>query len=208
MEQSIKKKLKIVLIAFLILLLPLSYAIAYSYAIILNDEAMESTIMYNTDDKVVVEEALIDLNIACKIIPWNSTFFMNKQMLHFKLADYEAALETSTKLLKLFDDHPYYIIQQGLIYELLGDMENANKSYEESVRKYENLLKTEEQEDYNLEFEYITSLVIAGNEQQAREVQATLKQKYPEDEIVQSMPFLSKEEYLKIITDNVIEEDN
>jgi len=197
----VTRKIKTILIISVVTIIPLSYYAAYSYAIELNNKAMKVAIEKDWNNKENLQNALNDINISIKIYPWNTVFYINKLMLQFRLNDINGALLTNQNIIDL-NPKPLYIVQRGLIYELLDDSINANINYKKGIDKYEYNFNTETDNNIQNKLEYIELLVITGNKNKANIVSDKLKSKNPNNYFIQNYKLKSKKEVLNLLTNN------
>lgn len=191
-----KKKIRFILITFIILLLPLLYFVAFTYAVKLSEEATMTEMGDKWYDKIAVEKSISNINSAIKIYPWNSSFYMNKMTLQARIGDYEGQLETNAKLIEFYPNTPLFLTQRGFIFDLLGDTINAKLFYSKALEIYENEIKSNPPSDYQYELEYIQCLMPAGETEKAEQVLKALKQKYPNDETLKLFPLQTNKEII------------
>lgn len=142
MDKEIRKKLKIVLIAFAIVIIPLGYIVAISFAIMIHDDALEKAMILFPDDKSVIRKSIDDMDKAIMIYPWNHSFHMDKAQLQMKLNDYRGALISAKNGidLKNYAEGLEYI---GMIYEFLNQPDSASIYYSKAIDILkERLIKT------------------------------------------------------------------
>jgi tetratricopeptide (TPR) repeat protein len=136
MDKTIKKKIRLVLIAFCILIIPIGYLAAISYAIKIHDNALELAQIKYPDDPDVTQKSIIEIDKAIKIYPWNYLFYMNKAQLQLKLKDYKEALISARKGTEKNNQYAEGLEFQGLIYEYLGQPDSAKILYSKAIDKY------------------------------------------------------------------------
>lgn len=141
MKKPANKRLKRVLIAFVIIMIPLSYIIALAYSIDLNDKAVENAIILHPNDKIEINKSIDHINIAIKIYPWNYSFRMNKAQMLMKLNNYRGALNSAKKGTDLNKQYPYGLEYIGMIYEYLDLPDSAKIYYSKAIDRYKQKLE-------------------------------------------------------------------
>lgn len=141
MDTQIKKKLKIVLIAFAILIIPLGYLIAISFSIKIHNVALEKAMVRYPDDKSVIKESINEIDKAIRIYPWNYLFHMSKAELQIELNDCRGALISAKKATDLKKQYAEGIEYIGMIYEFLNQPDSAKNYYLKAIDKYKKRLE-------------------------------------------------------------------
>ncbi len=136
MDKTTKKKIRFVLIAFCILIVPIGYLAAISYAIKIHDNALELAQIKYPDDPNVTQKSIKEIDKAIKIYPWNYLFYMNKAQLQMTLKDYEEVLISARKGTEKNNQYAEGLEFQGLVYEYLGQPDSAKILYSKSIEKY------------------------------------------------------------------------
>jgi len=136
MDKTTKKKIRFVLIAFCILIVPIGYLAAISYAIKIHDNALELAQIKYPDDPNVTQKSIKEIDKAIKIYPWNYLFYMNKAQLQLTLKDYEEVLISARKGTEKNNQYAEGLEFQGLVYEYLGQPDSAKILYSKSIEKY------------------------------------------------------------------------
>lgn len=135
MNKLTKKKLRIVIIAFFILIIPIGYLFVISYAIKMHDDALKLAEIRYPDDKDVTKKAIITIDNAIRLYHRNYLFRMNKSKLLLKLGDYRGALNAARKGTNLNDQFAVGLQRQGLIYEYLNQPDSAGIYYLKTIEK-------------------------------------------------------------------------
>lgn len=136
MDKLIKKKLKFVLIGFLIALIPIGYWI---YSSIVFEKANEAFNEANfSNDKIVINESIKEIDRALKIIPWSRFLKSCKYSLHYKIGDYYKALGYAKKR----NDYDFI----SLIYESMDKPDSAKIYYHYQINVLKSALKKEDKE--------------------------------------------------------------
>ncbi len=124
MDKLIKKKLKFVLIGFLIAVIPIGYWLYFSLQF---DKANKAFNEGNfTDNKTQIENCIKEIDKALKIIPWNKNLNSWKSTLNFKIGNYKEALNYALKI----DAYLY----AGMIYEYLEQPDSAIMFYKKLIK--------------------------------------------------------------------------
>jgi len=143
MESSVKRKLRIVLIAFAIILIPLGYLVKNLIANHYHDKAMQY--LYNEPHigmkiSEVNEKAISYLDKAIKLNKRNILFYKNKSEVLWELDETESALkvlkEAETNVSKI--DNAMFYFRMSQLYYQLNDYESALKSVHQAVVINEN----------------------------------------------------------------------
>jgi tetratricopeptide (TPR) repeat protein len=137
MDNSVKRKLKIVLIAFVIILIPLGYFVKNLIAIHIHDRAIQSVYMephIGLSEREAQLKAILEINKAIKIYKKNHQFYQSKTELYWELKDFKSALESCEKAEKYNEnfDYLFYFLKSHIYYEL-KDYENALATVEKAI---------------------------------------------------------------------------
>jgi tetratricopeptide (TPR) repeat protein len=143
MDKKSKRKIKIVLIVFGILIIPIGYLIAILYSINMHDDAIKRAQMEYPNDLEITKNSIETINKAIKIYPWNYLFWINKAQLQTKLEDYRAALNSAQRATDLNNDYAEGLEYKGLIYEFLNQPDSAEIYYQKAIDKYKERFKRE-----------------------------------------------------------------
>lgn len=114
--------------------------------------------------------------------------------------DYNRALNTNKQIQRINPHQPMWIIQEGMIYELSGNIEKAKEIYNHGISKYELILEQAQEFELKLELEFIGSLVMANNPELAKNKLEEINQEYPNNKILKHFELMKKEDLLKQIT--------
>ncbi len=138
LEKSIKKKLRIVLISFMILLLPLGYFIRVTFIMDKTNEVYQDAIEIGGRQNILA--ALNQIDKARSFIFWDIYMLHQKAQLLYKLKDYRQALETIK--------HKDNFIYQGLLYEHLGKSDSALICYKKAIPVLQKALRKQKDNIY------------------------------------------------------------
>ncbi|HEY6913314.1 MAG TPA: hypothetical protein VI413_01470 [Paludibacter sp.] len=118
MEKSIKKKIEIVFVAFIIIALPMGYIMIASIKQEKANKAYEQAMVYD-DNKI--DFAIQEIDNALKFVFWKSNLTNQKVQLLYKKKEYR-------KILNCIKNTKAYLYK-GLIYEQLQESDSANVFY-------------------------------------------------------------------------------
>jgi tetratricopeptide (TPR) repeat protein len=131
MDKLIKKKLKFILVGFLIAIIPIGYLM---YSSLLFENANKAFNEGNfSDDKVQIEDCIKEIDKALRVTPWSKYLNSWKSTLNLKIGNYREALDYA-----LENDAYLYA---GMIYEYLENPDSAKIYYKKSIRSYIKQLK-------------------------------------------------------------------
>lgn len=164
----------------------------------LNNKALEIT-MYARGDSIKVDSAIMLLDEATKIDSLYFQGYLNKIQFLMIKKDYKHLLKTNRRIIELRSNQPSWIIQKGLILELSGNLDEANKEYVKGIKQFENIIDIESDLSWEFEFEFAQSLVIANNYDKANDIIIRLKKDHPKSEILETFELQTKKELLEII---------
>ena len=141
MDKSIKKKLKIVLVAFIIIAIPIGYFMITSIKLDKANEAYEEAMIYD-DNKI--DLAIQEIDNALRFVFGESNLTNQKAQLLYKKKEYR-------KILDCIENTKAYLYK-GLIYEHLNNSDSAKIYYKKEIPKLKQQLKDYEN-DENLLFQ-------------------------------------------------------
>jgi tetratricopeptide (TPR) repeat protein len=131
MENETKNKLKVVLVAFIILMIPFGFILKIMHGIYLNDKAMDNYygahIGYS--DIEAAKQSISDLEKAKKFYRSNYVIYYNQAILYGHLKQYDKAVEIFENLNEIKPDYIEGYLYQGMFQELNDENERANRSY-------------------------------------------------------------------------------
>ena len=137
MDNTTRKKLRNVLIAFVILIIPIGYLFAVTYAFNVHVETMDNLIF--TENKEDIKNGVMELDRVLKIVPWSSAIKGSKDELFIKLGEYRIVLNRALKT----DSYG----QVALMYEFLNEPDSAKIYYRKIITegKFEYAINHEEE---------------------------------------------------------------
>jgi tetratricopeptide (TPR) repeat protein len=137
MDNTTRKKLKNVLIAFVILIIPIGYLFAVAYAFKVHMETMDDLIF--TENKEEIKNGLEELDRVLKIVPWSTAIKNSKHELYIKLGEYRIVLHRALKTGSFG--------QAALMYEFLDKPDSAKFYYSKIITegKFEHAIIHEEE---------------------------------------------------------------
>jgi len=150
MEKSIRKKLKIVIIAFFILSIPLAFVVMSSIRIDVANKAFEEAIIFDSDENI--NSAIQKIDDALRVVFWKSNLPNQKIQLLYRKKEYRKALDCIKKI----DAN----IFTGLLYEHLGKSDSARLYYKKQIPILKENLRDFKKDEYlTLEIERNVALI-------------------------------------------------
>lgn len=137
-----------------------------------------------------------------KAIKTDKTYFVahtNKATLYINMADYSNALKELELALELNPNLPESWLMAGMLSTRIGDATKANKYYQNSVDKFDALLKNPEQ-DANSTPNRVSramALILMGKEQEGREEMNKLKQENPQNLAIDELSKIDSKDFVK-----------
>jgi len=115
--------------------------------------------------------------------------------------DIDELILNNEKIIELRPDQPVFLIQRGFFFDIKGDKFKAGKNYEKGLLKYEELLKTKLNYDFELRMAYLTALETNGDFKKAELEMERMFQDFPDNEILKvykaEYKFKTKEELIQ-----------
>lgn len=135
MDNETSKKLKRILISFVILIFPVGYLFTIVYAFKIHTETIEN--LSNSDDQKEINVAIMELDKALRIVPWSSAIRESKYRLHFRTGNYRIVLNYALEN----DAYEY----AAMMYEYLEKPDSAKIYYTKIINEglYENEIADE-----------------------------------------------------------------
>lgn len=197
MEQSLKKKLRFVIIAFCILLIPSGFLLKHLYGVSLNDSAVDLFWQKNYCDREAGMESIKMLERAKKFCGRNKFVYINQSRIQSILGDNKSAIKSIGELLDFQPENIYAIRLQGFYYELDGQMTKAIENYKK-VKKL-TIENNSEHEDFKLSL-LIANLLLSDTTGLSNEIKE-LKVKYNDDQmremIIESLTNFDRRKFIK-----------
>lgn len=197
MEQSLKKKIRFVIIAFCILLIPLGFLLKYSYGVSLNDSAMNLFWQRNYGDRKAGIESIKMLERAKKFCGRNKIVYINQSRIQSILGDNSSAIKTIGELLEFQPKNIYAIRLQGFYYELNGEMTKAIENYKK-VQKL-TIENNSGYEEFDLSL-LITNLLLndtTGLSNKLRELKVKFNDDSLKRKVVESLINFDRKEFIE-----------
>lgn len=149
MDKQTKKRIKIVLIGFCVLIIPISY---WMYSSIVFERANQA---FNeaqfSEDSEIIEKSIAEIAKALKVKPWDKILKSMISTLHLKNGDYYYALDFALK------NNAY--LYSGMIYEYLEKPDSAKIYYKLAVEQYKKQLNKLKEIEIKLQVERQISLI-------------------------------------------------
>ena len=163
-----------------------------------NNFFMES----NLDEKVKIDSCLVLVNKAIEIDNKNfNAYYTKSKFLTFK-KDIKESIKNNEKMVELRPNQPLWKMQRGLFFDIDGNKAEAQKNYQIGLAEYENLLKTELKNDFNLRMEYLTALETTGDLKKAEKELEKISRDFPDNEILKvyktEYKFKTKEQLIEM----------
>lgn len=138
-NRNMTVKLKIVLIAFLVLIIPIGLIVKRAIAIEIQKEAVNT--LSNTSSQSDIDEAIKRINLAIKLAPRNYLFYASKAQILQSQKKYREAIHEFEKIHKFKDDYAEGYIAIGMNYEKIGMSDSAKYFYNISLDSYNSRIK-------------------------------------------------------------------
>ena len=170
MNSKTKKKVKIIAIAFIVILVPLAYYLSIVIAIDDLNREMEKCVFNNQTDSIT-NVALDKTRWVIFLMPWNNYARNNEINLLWKLKDYNGALHAAHENSEVNPTGMNYTVE-GMAYEYLGEFEKAKPLYDKAIAIYEMEFKEKPNDDFLISEIALLSMVV-GDSVRAQEVVAS-----------------------------------
>ncbi|MBI9055465.1 MAG: hypothetical protein JEY96_16705 [Bacteroidales bacterium] len=204
MDTTTRKKLKIVLIAFLILLIPLGFAMKILYGIHLNDKALNTYwgAHIGISDKEAASQAISEFDKAKKFNKRNPIIYINQARLYGTLHQYDKAIKTIEEYIEIKPNFAYGYLMLGVFHE----QENETKRAQDYYLRYRSL-KTEKyskrtldkEELKTVEFEELMDFYLLNDTVSFKKRLIDLETKYPNDWMINGVKLQQESESRKEI---------
>ena len=109
------------------------------------------------DKEIRLDSSLVIINKAIQLSENNFRAYEAKFSILSEKKDIDGMLKSSSKLIELRPNQPYWKLKKGFVLELKKQPEKANEYYLKSVKEYKNLFK-EGLNSFDLKLEYVTAL--------------------------------------------------
>lgn len=147
MDKETSVNLKRVVIAFAIIMLPLTYLILVSIGFDKQEKAYIDACMHR-GDTVLVNSSLKIMEKAMKIYPWHYMHWMNKSQVQTFLSDYRGALESAKRGAELRNNYAEGFEGVGYIYEYLEQPDSARLFYSKAINLYQERLENDSMDSF------------------------------------------------------------
>ena len=128
MEFETRKKLRIVLISFLIILIPLFFLFKWFYAVDIHNNVMNDIIVKFHQDSSSVESGIKQLEKAKKLARKNYLIYYDQARLYAINKKYDKAIETLNEYLKIKPKQKVLYLK-ALIFDTSGQIDSAKVLY-------------------------------------------------------------------------------
>lgn len=189
MDTTTKKKLKIVLIAFLIILIPLGYVIKLMCGIHLNDRALD---IYwgphiGISDKEAAKLANSEFDKAKRFYKRNKVIYINQARLYGNLKQFDKAIKTVEEYIEIKPNFTYGYLMLGVFNELQNETVKAQECYLKYISiKTENfsVKQLDSQELKNMKVEKLMDYYLLNDTVSFKTILSELEKEYPDDLLV------------------------
>jgi tetratricopeptide (TPR) repeat protein len=182
MEIKIKKKIRVILIAFLILMIPGFFLLKWFYAVDIHDRVMENIIIKGQDDSLQIYNGIKQLDRAKSLTRSNYLIYFDQARLYCMIKDYKSALHSINEYILVKPKSKRLIYQKALILDISGHTDSAITLYK---IVYRDIKKFKNKEDSAIRMTNFVYLIYGRNS--AIKILDNLKAKYPNDDMISSM---------------------
>lgn len=171
MEKVFRGKLKVILIAFILVSIPIAYIVVLSLKLDKANKAYEEVIIFDDDSKI--DLAIQKIDAARKFVFWKSNLLNQKVQLLYRKKKYR-------EILKCSENIDAYLFK-GLIYEHLNQSDSAHLFYKKEIPELKKSLKDyRNNENLLLQVERQIALVYTflGETEKAREYLRDIPENY------------------------------
>ena len=186
MDTTTKKKLKIVLIAFIIILIPLGYGMKIMYGMYLYDRALDTywgSHIGMSDDEAA-REAITQFDKAKKFYKRNKVIYINQARLFGHINQYDKAIKTIEEYLEIKPNFAYGHLMLGVFNELQNETEKSHECYLEFISlQAENYSekKLDSQELKNMKVQKLIDYYLLNDTVSFKSTLIELEKEYPDD---------------------------
>ncbi len=166
MDHKTKKKLKIIVYAILLLLLPVGYIVVLTISIDTQNRDLLNVMQTNYQVEPLVRKSIKSTERAIFWKPWGANLRLNRLILLLEVQDYSQALVAIQDDIKVSPTCDNYG-REGLVYEYLKKKERAKESYVQAIELYRDGLVEKPDDDYLLT-ETATLSMIIGDTNEVR----------------------------------------
>ena len=136
----------------------------------------------NLEKNVKLDSCIVLINEAIKIDENYFDAYLTKSRFLTEKKDISELLKNNEKMILLRPTQPYWKIQRGLYFDLIGNSTDAEKNYDEAIKEYQNLFQTEQKNNFDLRMEYLTALELKEDIKSAEKELEKLSQEFPKNE--------------------------
>ncbi len=180
-----KKKIRFIIIGFLIAIVPLFILVKREYAISLQKQAIELYQFSNSPQDY--DKAIDKLNLAIKLAPRAYLFYATKADIFERQKKYNEAINEFKKIIEFKGDYAEGYMFIGMLYEKLKMKDSAFFYYNEAYKIYDNRTSKyikDKDKLFLAEVNKAYTLYLLNDSVKAKEEFNLLKTKYPADTLI------------------------
>ncbi|NVO03147.1 MAG: hypothetical protein HXX09_10660 [Bacteroidetes bacterium] len=133
MSQSLKKKIRFIILGFFVLMIPIGYFVKNSIAIDMNNSAIQKVALSSWEDTNIIKESIKEIDKSIWLYRRNYISYANKAELLCCLKKYNEAIITMKQIFDFKSDYPEGLIYIGFIYDKLNLPDSANIYYTKAL---------------------------------------------------------------------------
>ncbi|TRW95583.1 tetratricopeptide repeat protein [Flavobacterium gawalongense] len=147
-------------------------------------QANELFMKSNLEEQTKLDSCIALIDNAIKIDgKYFNAYYAKSKFLTWK-KDIKESIKNNEKMMQLRPFQPLWKIQRGLFFDIDGNKIEAEKNYAIGIKEYEDLLKTEQKNDFNLRMEYVSALETKGDIKKAEQELENVYRDFPNNEIL------------------------
>ena len=156
----------------------------------------------NLEKIVKLDSCIVLINDAIRIDETYFDAYLTKSRFLTEKKDISELLKNNEKMILLRPKQPYWKLQRGLYFDLIGNSIEAEKKYDEAIKEYHNLFQTEQKNNFDLRMEYLTAFELKGDIKSAEQELKKLSKDFPKNESLElykaEYKFQTKKELLEL----------
>jgi len=154
------------------------------------------------NNKIRIDSSLSVINKAIKLNENNFRAYEAKFIILSEKKDVDGMLKSSSKLIELRPNQPYWKLKKGFVLDLKNQPKKANDYYLKSIKEYKSLFE-EGFNSFDLKLEYITALRAINQKDKVDSILSKMKTEYRSETQKQILEFykndtLTKEKIINI----------
>lgn len=154
------------------------------------------------NNKIRIDSSLSVINKAIKLNEYNFRAYEAKFIILSEKKDVDGMLKSSSKLIELRPNQPYWKLKKGFVLDLKNQPKKANDYYLKSIKEYKSLFE-EGFNSFDLKLEYITALRAINQKDKVDSILSKMKTEYRSETQKQILEFykndtLTKEKIINI----------